>query len=249
MWGCSRKRQITNIGIYGVRIGIYKIESITNPDRYYIGSSVNIHKRWLTHKLDLKNNKHHSIFMQHHYNKYGEEDIIYTIIEECNKENLLNREQYYIDILSPAFNICKIAGNCLGKKHTDHSKHMMSISRIGKPAWNRGLKSDIVPWNKGKKMAETQRLSLIGHVVSEETKEKIRQSKTGIKQSENTIKKRSISLHVPVIQYTMDDIKVREYNSIGDAAASTGYSRSHISDCCRGVMKMYKQYKWKYKNK
>jgi hypothetical protein len=39
---------------------------------------------------------------------------IVEIVE--NKENLIKREQYYIDSINPFFNICMIAGSSLGRK-------------------------------------------------------------------------------------------------------------------------------------
>ena len=34
-----------------------------------------------------------------------------VILEYCNKESLINKEQYYIDIFMPEYNICKKAGS------------------------------------------------------------------------------------------------------------------------------------------
>ena len=39
-------------------IGVYKIESLIKPKRCYIGSSIDINKRWLSHLGDLRRNKH-----------------------------------------------------------------------------------------------------------------------------------------------------------------------------------------------
>ena len=40
------------------------------------------------------------------------------ILECCYKENLLEREQYYLVNLKPQYNIAEIAGCTLGYKHT-----------------------------------------------------------------------------------------------------------------------------------
>jgi group I intron endonuclease len=98
--------------------GIYKIRSITN-NKEYIGSSVNIYKRFKDHKRLLKRNKHHSHHLQNHFNKYGEDDLEFTIIELVNDISLLIlKEQHYIDSLKPKFNICLVAGSPLGTKRT-----------------------------------------------------------------------------------------------------------------------------------
>jgi group I intron endonuclease len=112
--------------------GIYKITCIIT-NKYYIGSSINIITRWNSHKNDLKNNKHHSYKIQKTWNKYGEKNFIFEIIEECDpvKEIILEREQFYIDYMNPFFNICKIAGNVMGVKRTPETCKKISDARKG----------------------------------------------------------------------------------------------------------------------
>ena len=45
----------------------------------------------------------------------------FEILEYCNTNNVLAREQYYIDLLKPEYNIAEIAGSTLGYKHTSES--------------------------------------------------------------------------------------------------------------------------------
>jgi len=78
--------------------GIYKIQSTVKPDRFYIGSSVNISKRWSCHINDLRKNKHHSSKLQNHYNKYGESDLRFTIILGCEENDLLKTELHGIKV-------------------------------------------------------------------------------------------------------------------------------------------------------
>jgi group I intron endonuclease len=88
--------------------GIYQIQSIVN-DKRYIGSAFHLKQRKKVHFKVLKDGRHNRHF-QNHYNKYGIEDLQFSIIEFCPKEKLIEREQYWIDRLQPEFNICKIAG-------------------------------------------------------------------------------------------------------------------------------------------
>ena len=53
------------------------------------------------------------------------------ILEYCEPNLLIKREQYYIDSLKPEYNICKIANSSLGYKHSYESKLKMSINRTG----------------------------------------------------------------------------------------------------------------------
>ena len=44
------------------------------------------------------------------------------ILEYCEGEQVVNREQYYIDLLDPQYNICPIAGSSLGRKVSDETR-------------------------------------------------------------------------------------------------------------------------------
>ncbi len=168
--------------------GIYTIQSRTNPKRVYIGNSANIDRRWRIHINDLKGNKHHSIKLQRHFNKYGLCDLMFNIICECDKINLISIEQFYIDACNPYFNCSPTAGSTLGtkrtpeqilrsmgRKHTEEAKHKMSESR-------RGKKQSLETIEKG-------RLSRIGRILSDETKAKIAKAHIGMKQSPESIEK------------------------------------------------------------
>ena len=66
-------------------VGIYKITNkITN--KLYIGESLNIEKRWIKHKEDLKNNSHHSYKLQNDYNGFGLDNFNFDIIENVDYE-------------------------------------------------------------------------------------------------------------------------------------------------------------------
>lgn len=87
--------------------GIYKI---TYKNRYYIGSSNNIKNRWYHHRYTLKQKTHRSPILQSIYDKHGINVFTFELVEECPKDNLLKREQYWIDKLKPTLNSSKIAG-------------------------------------------------------------------------------------------------------------------------------------------
>ena len=77
--------------------GIYSIENKTTHKKY-IGQSVNIKNRWRCHKIDLKSNRHDNDYLQKAWNKYGQENFVFQILEECSEEMLNERERYYIDL-------------------------------------------------------------------------------------------------------------------------------------------------------
>lgn len=109
--------------------GIYKIQSKIKPERFYIGSSIHIYSRWSKHKGDLRRNQHDNGRLQNHVNKYGIEDLVFSIITGCGEDVVIAYEQFYIDALNPWFNISPSAGTTKGAVH---------LSRRGQPTWQKG---------------------------------------------------------------------------------------------------------------
>jgi group I intron endonuclease len=93
--------------------GVYKIEHI-DSGRCYIGSSKNIRARCYEHIRTLRKAKHHSQYLQRAWNKYEEDSFQIRVLELCSIEDLLNKEQHYIDTLLPEYNMTKEAGSPLG---------------------------------------------------------------------------------------------------------------------------------------
>ena len=50
--------------------------------------------------------------------KYGYSNFKLEILEYCDKDEVLSREQYYLDFLKPEYNILKQAGSSLGFTHS-----------------------------------------------------------------------------------------------------------------------------------
>lgn len=63
----------------------------------YIGSSVNVYARTFSHITALRRGRHESKRLVHAWQTYGEGNFDIVILEFCEKENLLQREQHYID--------------------------------------------------------------------------------------------------------------------------------------------------------
>ena len=73
--------------------GIYSIS--LDDGRCYIGSAVDYRKRWKIHKHSLKKGNHHSAKLQHAWNKYGEDRFTFRMIENCEVDKLIDREQFW----------------------------------------------------------------------------------------------------------------------------------------------------------
>ena len=75
--------------------GIYQIYNKSNNKRY-IGSTLNVSRRWSQHLHLLRNGKHHSKHLQNAWNKYGEEAFVFECLEYCEPDSLLSLEHDYI---------------------------------------------------------------------------------------------------------------------------------------------------------
>lgn len=86
--------------------GIYQILNKIN-NKIYIGSSIDIISRFHQHKTALRHNKHHCLYLQNSWNKYGEENFEFLIIEKMesySREEIFSKEQWYFDNWNPIYN-------------------------------------------------------------------------------------------------------------------------------------------------
>lgn len=149
--------------------GVYKITNITN-NIIYIGSTSGKYgftHRFNCHKNDLKNNRHGNSYLQNAWNKYGESSFKFEIIEIIeDKSKIIEREQYYLDLYKVYLR-----------------ENGYNICKIAGSSY--GIK----------RSAECKaKISKNNKSMSPEVRKKISDSLTGKKQSEETIKKRSLKL-------------------------------------------------------
>lgn len=129
--------------------GIYKIINKIN-NKYYLGSSIDIDHRFSTHISNLKRGKHDNDYLQKSFNKHGENNFIFEIIEvtENDIEIILGREQWYLDNWKPwerdiGYNINRIASGCTFplSQHPRGEEIRMKLSEATKN-WRNGLSEE-----------------------------------------------------------------------------------------------------------
>ena len=112
--------------------GIYKIENLVNG-KSYIGQSVDIFRRWKDHSNFWEAKKNWSA-IKHALHKHCLENFTFTILEECLKEDLNDREIYWIKKLntqSPhGYNMTAGGGGSLNASKQTRAK--MSKAKKGK---------------------------------------------------------------------------------------------------------------------
>lgn len=197
--------------------------------------------------------------------KYGKCNFKKEILEHCNKENLGEREEYWIDYFGAAksknfYNIrSKTSGwynKDLNQEKYDYVTNKMSQALIGKPkpkcfganiSNNQERKYKLSKANKGKPkplgFGEKVSKSKTGIKLSPEHCLKISQGKKGKPQSQQFITQK----FKPIIQLDKENNIIQNFGSIEEASKSNPkFKRSNISCCLIGVSKTSYGFVWKY---
>lgn len=172
--------------------GIY---CITNniDDRIYIGSTQCFKRRFFEHLKSLANNTHNNLHLQNFVNKYSIDSIKFEILEIVDLEDLLVKEQHYLNTyidFNKDFNICKIVGTPPNYNRSFTKEDIIYIANLynsGKSCCqiseilfnNRNQRSKIAKITKGISYSEYKNLfnyrkyNQEGRKFSQETKNKI----------------------------------------------------------------------------
>lgn len=177
--------------------GIYRIVNTVNG-KQYIGSAVNIRKRWGVHRCHLRGDKHHSAALQRAWNKYGEDAFMFSKVHCTQTEDLLYCEQWWLDMDQPEYNVLGKAGSSIGRRMDEQQKdtirkartgvklseeHKIKISLGGKGRVPTQKQLDAMNWT-GKKHSEKAKEKMRSKVVSQETRQKLSIARKGKKLSE-----------------------------------------------------------------
>lgn len=189
--------------------GVYRWINNLNG-KSYIGSSSNLGRRFTQYfsisNLEIEIKKGRSIIcsalLKYKYSAFSLE-----IIEYCAPEKATIREQYFMYLICPEYNILSKAGSSLGHRHSEETKAKMSI------AWTslEERKTKISALKKGVK-------------ISEEIKAKISMAKKGNVKPEGSGRP---SVNIEVVD-TITQEKI-VFPSISEAARVIGYTKEGIS--------------------
>jgi hypothetical protein len=205
---------------------IYLIEGIENSSyKIYIGKSKNLKIRF-----------------KQHQKTYGD-NITFKVIDKIDS---LDRKdwgpletkwiQYYINIGYDVVNLNKKGGG--GPEfHTDESKEKIRQSHLGKkrPSY---IGENISKSNIGKKKIRIKTRKDVGIPKSDIIKKNMSMVKIG-KPSTNPKK--------PILQFTTDNIFIKEWDSITSAGDFLNIPYGNITNCCKGLNKKIGGFIWKYK--
>ena len=201
--------------------GVYVITNTIN-NKVYIGSTISgFKKRIKEHLYELIKNRHHSDHLQKAYNKYGGDSFEFSVLEICDKEIIIEREQFYLDKYKSyqrknGYNILEKAYNSQGYKHTEET-----LKLIGEISKKRGVNPISI--------------------------EAMRQANLGSKKDGAHSLLMSKIHSKKVIQLDLQGNFVKEWDSMTQAVHSFGLHRtntSNISKCCNGKCKSYLGFMW-----
>lgn len=177
----------------------------------YVGSSSNLVRRFREYlsiyylELEVKKGRSNicTALLKHGYSSFQLE-----ILEYCTTDKVIEREQYFLDLLKPEYNILTTAGSSLGHIHTDEAKAKMSLA-----------------WTEERKKKHLEHLNRLN--TSQEHQERFKQlglNRKGSAKPEGS--------GTPSIKIEVFDTLTREksiFPSISDAARAINCTKASIS--------------------
>jgi group I intron endonuclease len=197
----------------------------------YVGSGTNLARRFYNYYSAALLIKHDCMVINRALLKYGYSNFTLEIIEYCEPSNVIAREQFYLDLLKPEYNILVKAGSNLGFKHTEETKQ-----KIGEAS--QGLKRSE---ETKRKMSEAH----IGCKHSEDTKERIRNTHNPNRFLKGQKKREGSGRPPQAIEvFVLETGNKNTYESTGEAGRALNIDSSTISRYLRNNQK--KPYKGRY---
>jgi len=109
--------------------GIYAIKQISTGIQY-IGSSVNISRRWNKHRSDLNSGKHHAPWLQRSWTKHGATDFEFLLLETVKTlDDLRERERVWLLKADVTFNNMQASNRCGVLTHGEQTRIQMATSQ------------------------------------------------------------------------------------------------------------------------
>lgn len=256
--------------------GVYEIKNKINGKRY-IGSTIRTFtKRLEHHRCLLRKNTHKNKHLQRAWNKYGEDNFEFSILEIVDKCCTLEIEQIYLDACVDCYNINPIASGTPDLSKETIEKRSITFKKTINEAMvyyyrvkNEDLSIEDVPdkylkmvnyrletvvWNKGKDSSEVDYSFLKG--IPKTMSEKVIRN-----QKDNSKKSRERSPNVFVYSLNMkflgewrsskdlEEFSLTEDNSLPIVLGKVGRRKPHKYLCSGNIMKVFdtdKTYKGLY---
>lgn len=115
-------------------IGIYKITNKIN-NKCYIGQSTRIQDRWKEHSSNYEHKRHPELPLYKAMEKYGIKNFSFMVLQECQKEELDEKEKYWIKYFNSTlqdhgYNIRSGGDSTNGENHPKHKLTQQDVIDI-----------------------------------------------------------------------------------------------------------------------
>lgn len=256
--------------------GVYEIRNKFNNKRYIGSTIMSFTKRLEHHRCLLRNGTHKNTHLQRAWNKYGEDNFVFNILEVVDKCCTLEVEQQYLDACEDCYNINPLASGTPNMSKETVEKRTKTFTKTIREGINYYFKvkngeinlDDVpekyikivkdrlsfVPWNKSKDSTEVDYSHLKG--VPKTITEKLL-----LKNKSDSEKSREKSPNVFVYDLTMnflgewrsskdlEEFSLTEDNNLPIVLGKVGNRRPHKYLCSGNIMKVFntdKTYKGLY---
>lgn len=221
--------------------GIYKIENLINH-KVYIGQSINIEARFVKHKSCKDNCLIHKAIQ-----KYGQNNFSYEIIEECDVQDLNEREIYWIKF----YQSC-ILNNLNKGYNMNYGGSNGEGLKKGQPIEQYSLSGEYIKTYPSARQASLD-LNISQSAISNCITGKSRWAggyqwkKVGSDKEIMPIQTSNIIFYSKVIKYDLDGNFLNIYDNLSDAAKQNNGHKSGISKACKKNT-TYLGFLWKYQD-
>ena len=208
---------------------IYKITNLIN-NKIYIGETIQpISHRWNQHiSASLNKNRHdYNSPIHNAIRKYGDNNFIVELVEECDDNIRFERESYYIEFYN-----------------STNQANGYNLIKEGQGGYKYSSKEIKELWNMGLTISEIkQKLNCSKGLVQRRLR--------GQNIPENEIKNRmsleaSIKQGEKIEQYTLNGEFIKEWRSISYCEKETGFNQSAISQVCHQHQLSAYGFLWKF---
>lgn len=235
--------------------GIYCIENIKNHKKY-IGQSKNIRRRFWVHTHTLNKNEHCNKHLQKAWNLYGSESFKFYVIEECLKEELDDKEKYYIEkynTLKNGYNLNAGGQGIPEYKHTQEEIEKMIQIQHPKPVYQCDLNLNILKeWPSAHTAAK--RLGFVPNHVKNCCEKRMKSKSVHgyifvyVEDYNNLDRDYYLNnkrdYPQPVLQIDKNGKIVHKWNSAYEIQKNIGIDCGEISAVCNGKRKTSQGYFW-----
>jgi group I intron endonuclease len=119
--------------------GVYLITCLPTGKQYVGSTTVSFRRRFAQHRHTLRRGDKYNPKLINAWKKYGECAFEFRPLLACRPEDALQYEQLVIDAFQPELNVCTVAGNCIGVRHSSATREK-AVARARRQ-WASGVHS------------------------------------------------------------------------------------------------------------